>query len=110
MFSIRRRQGMLVTLLILTLLVPCIVTAAPAAHPTRYGPPDIDKAIFFAADGMRQEAIEQYARLGIMPTMEDLLDDGATAHGGGLLTQAPPNTGAGWYSLATGAWPGVHGS
>ena len=21
-----------------------------------------------------------------------------------------PNTGAGWYSLATGAWPGVHGS
>ena len=30
--------------------------------------------------------------------------------GNGLLTQAPPNTGAGWYSLATGAWPGVHGS
>ncbi|HSK25920.1 MAG TPA: 5'-nucleotidase C-terminal domain-containing protein, partial [Jiangellales bacterium] len=29
---------------------------------------------------------------------------------GGLLTQAPPNPGAGWYSLATGAWPGVHGS
>ena len=30
--------------------------------------------------------------------------------GNGLLTQAPPNTGAGWYTLATGAWPGVHGS
>ena len=30
--------------------------------------------------------------------------------GDGLLTQAPPNTGAGWYTLATGAWPGVHGS
>ena len=28
----------------------------------------------------------------------------------GLLTQAPPNTGAGWFSLATGAWPGVTGS
>ena len=27
-----------------------------------------------------------------------------------MLTQAPPNTGAGWYTLATGAWPGVHGS
>src|SRR4029453_18789231 len=25
-------------------------------------------------------------------------------------TQAPPNTGAGWYTLATGAWAGVHGS
>ena len=32
------------------------------------------------------------------------------ASGNGLLTQAPPNTGAGWYTLATGAWPGVHGS
>ena len=28
----------------------------------------------------------------------------------GLLTQAPPNTGAGWFTLATGAWPGVAGS
>src|SRR5215207_5535506 len=110
MCSIGRRQGVLVTLLILTLLVPGLVTAAPAGQPTRRGSPDIDKAIFFAADGMRQEAIEQYARLGIMPTMEDLLDDGATARGGGLLTQAPPNTGAGWYSLATGAWSGAHGS
>ena len=35
---------------------------------------------------------------------------GTFATGNGLLTQAPPNTGAGWYTLATGAWPGVHGS
>jgi hypothetical protein len=27
-----------------------------------------------------------------------------------LKTQAPPNTGAGWFTLATGAWPAVHGS
>ena len=27
-----------------------------------------------------------------------------------MLTQAPPNTGAGWYTMATGAWPGVTGS
>ena len=26
----------------------------------------------------------------------------------GLLTQAPPNTGAGWFTLTHGAWPGVH--
>ena len=32
------------------------------------------------------------------------------ASGNGLLTQAPPNTGAGWFTLATGAWPGVAGS
>jgi len=42
--------------------------------------------------------------------MAELLRRGAAATGGGLLTQAPPNTGAGWYSLATGAWPAVTGS
>ena len=41
--------------------------------------------------------------------MGSFLRNGAYA-ADGLLTEAPPNTGAGWYSLATGAWPGVHGS
>ena len=46
-----------------------------------------------------------------MPTMRDVPQERrrrppATA----CCTQAPPNTGAGWYTLATGAWPGVHGS
>ena len=45
-----------------------------------------------------------------MPTMAEFLKKGTSATGNGLLTQAPPNTGAGWYRLATGAWPGVHGS
>ena len=66
--------------------------------------------IFFAADGLRQDLVESYAAEGVMPAMAKLLRAGAKAGGGGLLTQAPPNTGAGWYSLATGAWPGVHGS
>ena len=39
-----------------------------------------------------------------------MLRYGSKASGNGLLTQAPPNTGAGWYTLSTGAWPGVHGS
>ena len=43
-------------------------------------------------------------------TMAGFLKKGIKASGNGLLTQAPPNTGAGWYTLATGAWPGVHGS
>ena len=38
--------------------------------------------------------------------MSSFLKKGAYASGNGLLTQAPPNTGAGWYTLATGAWPG----
>ena len=45
-----------------------------------------------------------------MPTMGSFLKKGSCATGNGMLTEAPPNTGAGWYTLATGAWPGVTGS
>ena len=76
--------------------------AAPAAK--------TDPVLFFAADGMRQDLVQHYADHGVMPAMRRLLKKGASATGGGLLTQAPPNTGAGWYSLATGAWPAVTGS
>ena len=71
--------------------------------------------LLFVADGLRQDLVEQFAanrRRGRSDCRRwpNLLKKGASASGGGLLTQAPPNTGAGWYSLATGAWPGVHGS
>jgi 2',3'-cyclic-nucleotide 2'-phosphodiesterase (5'-nucleotidase family)/predicted AlkP superfamily pyrophosphatase or phosphodiesterase len=74
------------------------------------GKPPTDKAVFFTSDGLRQDLVEKYAGQGVMPTMANFLKKGASATGGGLLTEAPPNTGAGWYTLATGAWPGVHGS
>ena len=69
-----------------------------------------DKVIFFTSDGLRHDMVEAYAEQGLLPAMARLLRTGATAADGGMLTQAPPNTGAGWHSLATGAWPGVHGS
>ena len=86
-----------------------IATPASAAPPPGKGAPT-DKAVFFAADGLRQDLVEKYAAQGLMPTMAEFLKKGTSATGNGLLTQAPPNTGAGWYSLATGAWPAVHGS
>ena len=49
----------------------------------------------------------QVRRPGRVPGFRELLRRGARASGNGLLTQAPPNTGAGWFTLATGAWPGV---
>ncbi len=64
--------------------------------------------MFFAADGLRQDLIPKYT--GFFSTMNLMLRFGTSASGDGLRTQAPPNTGAGWYSLATGAWPGAHGS
>jgi 2',3'-cyclic-nucleotide 2'-phosphodiesterase (5'-nucleotidase family)/predicted AlkP superfamily phosphohydrolase/phosphomutase len=69
-----------------------------------------DNAVFFASDGLRQDLVARYGSLGLLPTMNEMLRKGTFASGNGLLTQAPPNTGAGWYSLATGAWPGVHAS
>jgi 2',3'-cyclic-nucleotide 2'-phosphodiesterase (5'-nucleotidase family) len=83
--------------------------SAPATRPDHHGNRG-DGAVFFAADGMRQDLVERYAAQGTMPTMRSLLRNGVKAAGNGLLTQAPPNTGAGWYTLATGAWPGVAGS
>src|SRR4029079_15122950 len=71
--------------------------------------------LFFVADGMRQDLVEQFSATRThgrsdLPAFAELLKKGSSASGGGLLTEAPPNTGAGWYSLATGAWPGVAGS
>lgn len=71
-----------------------------------------DKVLMFAADGMRQDLIKRYAgeRRTVVPGFAELMRNGAMAKGEGMLTQAPPNTGAGWYTMATGAWPGVAGS
>ncbi|GAA4725226.1 hypothetical protein GCM10023350_04630 [Nocardioides endophyticus] len=77
--------------------------SSPEGHSTPQG-------VFFASDGLRQDLVEKYADQGVMPTMRALLRDGVKARGDGMLTQAPPNTGAGWYTMATGAWPGVTGS
>jgi 2',3'-cyclic-nucleotide 2'-phosphodiesterase (5'-nucleotidase family) len=84
--------------------------AAPDdARPGRDRP---DPVLYFAADGMRQDIVERYVKekKGTLPAMAELLRKGASAADHGMLTQAPPNTGAGWFSLATGAWPAVTGS
>lgn len=95
-----------VVLLITILGTGAVPLATRAAAP----PSGVDSFVFFVADGMRQDLAQQYAAKGLMPTVAGMIQTGAMAGGGGLLTQAPPNTGAGWYSLATGAWPGVTGS
>jgi len=107
-----RRSRLLATVAAASMLVLPVVSRAANAAPPFPTPASSSKstAVFFAADGMRQDLVAGYAAQGLMPTMASFLKGGTEAAGGGLLTQAPPNTGAGWYSLATGAWPGVHGS
>ena len=68
----------------------------------------IERAVFFAADGMRQDIVERYAQ-GLIPRC-GVPQEGYVREGQRPSDTGAPNTGAGWYSLATGAWPGVHGS
>jgi 2',3'-cyclic-nucleotide 2'-phosphodiesterase (5'-nucleotidase family) len=74
---------------------------------------DIDgtgqKALLFAADGMVPTTVERFARSGVMPTVDRLMREGVTGENG-LLQGFPPNTGVGWTTLASGAWPSAHGS
>jgi hypothetical protein len=58
---------------------------------------------------MRPDLLNRYVQQGSMPTYADLMKRGVTGDNG--LEQAfPPNTGVGWYTLATGTWPSEHGS
>jgi 2',3'-cyclic-nucleotide 2'-phosphodiesterase (5'-nucleotidase family)/predicted AlkP superfamily phosphohydrolase/phosphomutase len=71
--------------------------------------PPTNKAILFAADGMRPDLVDRYAGQGFLPTMQALMRDGVKGQNG-LLQGFPPNTGVGWHTLATGTWPAEHGS
>lgn len=67
------------------------------------------KVIMFAADGMRPDMVAQYAAQGYVPTFAQMLAEG-TRGVNGMMPIAPPNTGAGWYAMATGTFPGELGS
>ncbi|MEO8265888.1 MAG: alkaline phosphatase family protein, partial [Ilumatobacteraceae bacterium] len=102
-----RRAGVFGSLLLLS--VGLVVPASPAVA-SRDDGKDTSRVLFFVSDGMRQDLVEKYAHQGVVPGFRDLLRKGIKAADNGLLTQAPPNTGAGWFTLATGAWPAVTGS
>jgi len=99
------------TMAVVLLLFSLVISASvPMSAPSAQAKPTADKLVFFVSDGLRQDMVEKYAAQGMMPAMNKFFQKGIQAADYGLLTQAPPNTGAGWFSLATGAWPGVHGS
>jgi 2',3'-cyclic-nucleotide 2'-phosphodiesterase (5'-nucleotidase family)/predicted AlkP superfamily phosphohydrolase/phosphomutase len=100
----RFRLSLAVSFALVASLLPLSPTPAQAALP------HADKVILFSSDGMRQDHIEDYVADGFLPNFADVLADGTKAGGGGLLQGFPPNTGVGWHTLATGTWPGEHGS
>ncbi|MBI2762235.1 MAG: 5'-nucleotidase C-terminal domain-containing protein [Chloroflexi bacterium] len=77
--------------------------------PPGQGKPTADKVVFFASDGMRPDLMEKYAAAGYMPTYKNLMQQGVRGDNG-LVQAFPPNTGVGWYTLATGTYPSEHGS
>ena len=108
-----RLVGVLVAAVLAAGLVPWVSadTARPSGGGHGHGHDrGDDDFLFFAADGLTQNFVRKYADQGVVPGFRNLLRNGARASGNGLLTQAPPNTGAGWFTLTTGAWPAVHGS
>jgi 2',3'-cyclic-nucleotide 2'-phosphodiesterase (5'-nucleotidase family) len=90
--------------------VPAVVFATNASASTSTSTStQRHPVVLFGSDGMRPDLMQRYARAGDMPQYARLMRIGATGDNG--LTQGfPPNTGQGWYTMATGAWPGVHGS
>jgi 2',3'-cyclic-nucleotide 2'-phosphodiesterase (5'-nucleotidase family)/predicted AlkP superfamily phosphohydrolase/phosphomutase len=100
---------LLVAVLLFTMIEPLATAqdATPAGSPQAevHTPP----VVLFASDGMRPDFVTRYSAAGLMPNMADLAANGVVGDNG-LLQAFPPNTGTGWASLATGTWPGVHGS
>ena len=103
---IRGRTSVLVTVALIAALVAAIPSGAVAGTPK---PPPSEDVVLFAADGMRPDMMERYAAEGAMPTYAQMMATGVKGVNG-LVQAFPPNTGVGWYTLATGAYPGEHGS
>ncbi len=105
-------RSRLLTLLSALALVTTITAApapAPGGPPAKGGPGSAEKVIFFSSDGMRPDLVEQYAAEGAMPTYAALMAAGVEGDNG-MVQAFPPNTGVGWYTMATGTYPGEHGS
>ena len=104
--SIRSRSVALFSTV--ALLTSLSATSAAGAPPTG-AVPQANRVVLFSSDGMRPDLMEKYADQGAMPTYADLMRDGVIGDNG-MLQAFPPNTGVGWYTMATGAYPGEHGS
>jgi 2',3'-cyclic-nucleotide 2'-phosphodiesterase (5'-nucleotidase family)/predicted AlkP superfamily phosphohydrolase/phosphomutase len=108
-----RRRFLPAVFAALTVLLVVSIGQGTAARPTASAAStagSVENLILFASDGLRQDLVHKYVNQGVLPTYKNLLDRGTEAAGQGLIQGFPPNTGVGWTTLATGTWPGEHGS
>ena len=97
-------------LLVLAAPAAGTLTAAASSSAAAKEKAPTDNAVFFASDGLRQDIVPRYAAQGVMPTMAAFPQEGRLGD-----RQRAPHAGAAEHRrrlvhLATGAWPGVHGS
>ncbi|MEJ7762692.1 MAG: 5'-nucleotidase C-terminal domain-containing protein, partial [Thermomicrobiales bacterium] len=85
--------------------------ASPAATPggTPVAGGGAERVILFSADGMRPDLVERYGAEGALPALTALAESGVSGENG-MVQAFPPNTGVGWHTVATGTYPGEHGS
>jgi 2',3'-cyclic-nucleotide 2'-phosphodiesterase (5'-nucleotidase family) len=96
------------TLVLITALGPG--RAGPAKTQAAKPPaPTAQRVVLYSSDGMRPDLMQQYASEGAMPTYRALMAAGVKG-ANGMLQAFPPNTGVGWYTMATGTYPSEHGS
>jgi hypothetical protein len=103
----RRLMGVAVGVTTVGVIATLGAGAAGAKKPNDERP--VEKVVLFASDGMRPDLVEKYTKAGAMPTYKKLIEDGAVGKNG-MLQAFPPNTGVGWYTIATGTYPSEHGS
>src|SRR5215211_3321314 len=92
---------------VFALLVLTAALGPATARAKKEAPPP--RVVLFASDGMRPDLMEKYVKAGYMPTYRELMKKGVTGDNG-MLQAFPPNTGVGWFTMATGAYPADHGS
>jgi 2',3'-cyclic-nucleotide 2'-phosphodiesterase (5'-nucleotidase family) len=73
------------------------------------GKPSAGRVVLYSSDGMRPDLMRQYSDAGFMPTYAALRSAGVEG-ANGMVQAFPPNTGVGWYTMATGTYPSEHGS
>src|SRR4051794_15419642 len=90
-------------------LAVVLAVGAGSATADKAGSWPVDRMVMFASDGMRPDLMQRYAAAGAMPTYKKLMAEGAVGQNG-MVQAFPPNTGVGWYTMATGTYPSEHGS
>jgi 2',3'-cyclic-nucleotide 2'-phosphodiesterase (5'-nucleotidase family)/predicted AlkP superfamily phosphohydrolase/phosphomutase len=103
----RRLAPLFVGVAALTLVLT-LGAGSAVAKKKKEGRP-VDRVVMFSSDGMRPDLMARYAKQGFMPTYKSLTKHGAVGENG-MLQAFPPNTGVGWFTMATGTYPSEHGS